>query len=73
MFFAHTRKQLVLEIGGRYTYDSDFTQINAAAGGARYQMAFGRRGIVVIDAFSSYDFEASKTRFGGRFEVLLKL
>ncbi len=73
MFFDHTRKQLVLEAGGRYTYDSDVAQINAAGGGARYQIAFGRRGVVVIDGFASYDFEVTKARFGGRLEVLIKL
>lgn len=74
MFFAHTRRQLVLEAGARYVYDRDvMAPVNAAAGGARYQIAFGRRGVIVLDGFGSYNFEVSKAVFGGRLELLIKL
>ena len=81
MFFDHTRKQLVLEAGGRYTYDDDtIGPRDAIAAGARYQMAFGRRGVIVLDVFGSYDIDSAdlvgdstELSFGGRFEVVIKL
>ncbi len=72
MFFAHTRQQLILELGGRYA-DNSFDQ-RAIAGGARYQMALGRRFVIVVDGTALYEFEpADDLRFGGRFELLLRL
>ncbi|MCH7674528.1 hypothetical protein IH879_06210 [candidate division KSB1 bacterium] len=72
MFFAHTRQQLILELGGRYA-DNSFDQ-RAIAGGARYQMALGRRFVIVLDGAALYEFEpANDVRFGGRFELLLRL
>jgi hypothetical protein len=51
-------------------------ETNAAAFAARYQMAFGRRTVLVFDAFGVYDEGAADasgdTRFGGRFEFVLK-
>ena len=81
MFFANTRKQLIIEAGGRYTYDEDtMTARDAVALAARYQMAVGRRGVIVIDAFGAFDFDdadlgpdSSDLNFGGRLEVLVKL
>ncbi len=81
MFFANTRKQLLLEAGGRYTYDEDTVgPRDAIAAGARFQMAFGRRGVIVLDGFGSYDIDSvdlggdsSELSFGGRFEVVIKL
>ena len=81
MFFANTRKQLVLEAGGRYTYDEDtLGPRDALAAGARFQMAFGRRGVIVLDGFGSYDIDSvelggdsSELSFGGRLEVVIKL
>ncbi len=81
MFFDHTRKQLIVELGGRYTYDADTPgPRDALALGARFQMAVGRRGVIVLDGFGAYDLDTveavgsrSDLSFGGRFEVLIKL
>ena len=81
MFFANTRKQLILEAGGRYTYDeATVGPRDAIAAGARFQMAFGRRGVIVLDGFGSYDIDSvdlggdsSELSFGGRLEVVIKL
>ncbi|MFQ5568276.1 MAG: hypothetical protein ACE5G0_01290 [Rhodothermales bacterium] len=81
MFFDHTRKQLVIEVGGRSTYgDAPPASRDALAVGARFQMAFGRRGVIVLDGFGSYDFDGldpggnnSDLSFGGRVEVVIKL
>ena len=76
MFSVDTRKQLILESGGRYTSD-DFGQ-RALGAAARSQVAFGRRGIFRLDNYilfgngqrigeTSVDFE-----FGGRLELLYR-
>ncbi len=74
MFFAHNRKQLILEGGGRYATDN-FGQ-RALAAGARYQMAVGQRLVTVLDGFGSYHLNRgvgdNEFRFGGRLEVLVK-
>lgn len=70
MFFGPTkRQQLILELGGRNATDN--TSPAAGAIGARYQHAFGRRVVVVLDAFGGLR-ENSAEPFGGRFEVLVK-
>ena len=81
-FFDHTRKQLILEVGARHLYDppigvTDYlaTQL---AGGGRYQIAVGRRGVLVFDLFGLYDIyetdiDLNSFFVGGRFEVLLQL
>jgi hypothetical protein len=75
-FFDHTRKQFVLEIGGRGS-SSELGQ-DAAAIGGRYQMALGRRFVVQLDGFGVYEAgqEALDTeddfRVGGRFEILAR-
>jgi hypothetical protein len=77
MFFAHTRRQLILELGGRYA-TNDFGQRAAAAGGS-YQIAVGRRWVVRFDAFTSFELGRAslvaddELRFGGRFEILTRL
>jgi hypothetical protein len=77
MFFAHTRQQLILELGGRYA-TNDFGQ-RAIAGGARYQIAVGRRWVLRFDGFTSFQkgrdalFMDDEVRFGGRFEILTRL
>lgn len=80
MFFDHHRKQLLLEGGGRYTYDKDnaLGARDAAAIGARYQMAAGRRFVIELSGFGSYTLStlpANVSAFdvGGRFEVEVKL
>ena len=77
MFFAHTRRQLILEAGGRYATDE--TGQRAFAAGARYQLAFGRHGVIALDSFASYELgrtaltNDNEFRFGGRLELVIKL
>lgn len=81
-FFDHTRKQFILEFGGRSS--SDMGQ-DAGAVGARYQMAMGRRFVVQLDGFGVYEAGQdapegasedlatdSEFRVGGRFEVSVR-
>ncbi len=78
MFFAHNRKQLILEAGSRYATDN--TGQRAVAFGARYQSAIGRRLVLVLDGFSAYDFSSpasdfqqnDRLQFGGRLEFQVK-
>jgi len=75
MFFDHTRKQLTLELGGRYT-SNDLDQ-RAMGVGASYQMAVGRRSVIRVDTFALYDKERDlataprddEIKFGGRIEL----
>jgi hypothetical protein len=73
-FGSLKRRQLITELGMRAGTSS--IETNAAAFAARYQMAFGRRTVLVFDAFGAYDEGAADasgdTRFGGRFEFVLK-
>lgn len=80
MFFDHNRKQLLLEAGGRYTYDKvgALGARDAAAVGARYQMALGQRFVLELSGFGSYTLSSvpatvSAVSGGGRFEVTVKL
>ena len=73
-FFAHTRQQLILEVGGRANYgDSGIFQNDAVAGGARYQIAIGRRGVVVLDGFGIYEPDIDAFSTASRVELLIKL
>ncbi|RMD87072.1 MAG: hypothetical protein D6813_14080, partial [Calditrichaeota bacterium] len=77
MFFAHTRQQLILELGGRYATNNRGQR--AAAAGLRYQIAVGRRWVLRFDGFSSFEkgraslASKDRIRFGGRFEILTRL
>ena len=80
LFFDNHRKQLLLEGGGRYTYDKAdaLGGRDAAAVGARYQMALGRRFVLELGSFGSYTLstlpaDVSSFDVGGRFEVTVKL
>lgn len=80
MFFDHDRKQLLLEGGGRYTYDKAgaLGGRDALAIGARYQMALGRRFVLELSGFGSYTLSTlpsavSALDAGGRLEVTVKL
>lgn len=80
LFFDDHRKQLLLEGGGRYTYDKmgALGARDAAALGARYQMALGRRFVLEFSGFGSYTVSTlpanvSAVDAGGRFEVTVKL
>lgn len=81
-FFGHfRRKQLTVEVGGRYGYMDEidgrplFAQ-DAAGAALRYAFAVGRRGVVTLDGFGSFDFtdtDNSQTNFGARVEVAVNL
>ena len=79
MFFKKTRHQLVLEAGGRYQYRDpeagslDITIPDAAAAGARYQIAVGQRGVIVLDGFGAYELNREAISLGSRLEFVLKL
>lgn len=72
---ALNRKQLVFELGLRYGTQDDVA--NAAAATIRYQMAMGRRFVVVCDGFAA-DYQstavddADGTRYGARLELQIK-
>jgi hypothetical protein len=81
MFFGKARRQqLILEVGGRYTYGSNevgdefpiFEQ-DIAAGAVRYAFALGRRGVITLDGFGAYDLNASQPSFGSRVELAINL
>ncbi len=87
MFFSHTRQQLLVEGGGRYSTqdclgDTATCEAHSFAGMARYQVAVGRRGVLVFDAFAAQDRlrgaavdadgNARRLRVGGRAEIVVK-
>ena len=88
-FFDKTRKQLILEVGARHLYEYDEPVRNntivggprsQVAGGARYQIAVKRRGVVVFDLFGLYDIydtevdvDLNSFFVGGRLEVVINL
>jgi hypothetical protein len=68
-FFAHGRRQLILEVAGRSdTNGSDGSEV---AGGARWQQAFGNRTLLQLDGFISAG-EGRGPAYGGRVEMGLK-
>ncbi len=76
MFFGTARRQqLILEAGGRYTYGdgADIFIQDIVAGAARYSLAVGRRGTIILDGFGAYDVNASKPNFGTRVELAIQL
>ncbi len=76
MFFANTRRHLVLEVGGRYGTDEGEGS-SGFAGGARYQMALGKRWVVAVDGFGGTrrlrGTTESQANHGVRFEFVTKL
>jgi hypothetical protein len=69
------RRQLLAELGARIGTSDEVA--NAAAATLRYQMAFGRRLVVVLDGFGGYRESVAPgddddAIFGGRVELLLK-
>ncbi len=74
MFFGKARRQqLVLEAGGRYTYADDVVKQDIVGGTAQFSLAVGRRGVVVLGGFGSYDLNASQPTFGARTELVIRL
>ena len=84
MFFAGQRRQLLVEGGARYSTagcggDSTACEPHALAGGLRYQVAVGRRGVLVFDVFAARDLlrralegAGGGFRLGGRAEVQIR-
>jgi hypothetical protein len=75
MFFANTRKQLIVELGARIGTANDVE--NQAAATARYQTALGRHFVVVADGFVAYREDLrgggnDNTLYGGRLELVTK-
>ncbi|MBN4049855.1 hypothetical protein JYT84_00345 [bacterium AH-315-M10] len=69
MFFSSTRKQLIVELGGRK--DTDSTSRSKIAIGGRYQQAFGRHVLLRFDTFVSWQ-EGLSTGWGTRIEFQVK-
>ncbi|GAB4155117.1 MAG: hypothetical protein Tsb009_31900 [Planctomycetaceae bacterium] len=69
MFFDHTRKQVVLEIGGRK--DTNGIDNGAIATGIRYQQAIGQHWIMIVDGFIAKR-ESVGLAPGARLEFLAK-
>ncbi len=69
MFFAHGRRQLIVELGGRK--DTNGIGEAEAAFGLRLQQAVGRRLIIRLDGFGAVR-EGRDEALGGRVETLVK-
>lgn len=69
MFFAHGRRQLIVELGGRK--DTNGIGEAEAALGLRLQQAVGRRLIIRLDGFGAVR-EGRDEALGGRVETLVK-
>ena len=65
-FFDETRKQLIVEFGGRQGTDGD--GLGSLALGARYQQALGQRAVLQFDIFGSMH-ESRDEGFGARIEL----
>ena len=66
-FLRGNRRQIVYEVAARLTEDADFTDSAAAA--VRFQSAFGRRNVFVVDGFVSYYEEPALLVSGTEFET----
>lgn len=69
-FFAHTRRQLLVE--GGFRFGTDAAVDDAYAVTVRYQTALGRRFVVVADGFVAHLQDADRTPYGGRLELVVK-
>ena len=71
-FFDGSRKQIVLELGGRQSTDNGSR--SAVALGGRYQQAIGGRFLVVVEAFAGHASEPGDdgATYGSRLELLAK-
>ncbi len=74
-FFDHTRKQVIAEIGGRVGTASDIDDATALT--IRYQAAFGKHFVAIVDGYGSYTDDPLRPNrdqefFGGRVELLTK-
>lgn len=86
-FLAKTRQQLLFEVAGRVATDECLDALSACgphsfAGGARYQIAIGRRFVVLIEGYGAYQKlrgtaavdsqDDSRFPLGSRVEMLVK-
>lgn len=73
-FYDHTRKQLLLEVGGRVGTAGDVG--DGASFTARYQAAFGQHFVFIVDGFAGYREGLAGIDdlypYGGRVEILAK-
>ena len=73
MFFADSRRQLLLEIGGRVGLNENSSGSDQTGFAASYQMAMFRRWVWVVQGFGSYNFDLEDFAISGRFELQLRL
>ena len=52
-FLAGNRRQLIVELGGRYATDDEGQR--AVGFGSRYQLAIGKRGVCRLDGYAVFD------------------
>ncbi len=71
MFFNRTRKQLIVELGGRKNTNNRVVDGDAVAAGLRYQQAIGQHFIARVDAFGAVQ-EERDPAYGARLEWLTK-
>ncbi len=69
MFFSGGRKQLILEVAGRK--ETEALKTGSGAVGARYQQAFGRHTILILDGFVA-DHDITGGNSGTRLELRFK-
>ena len=70
-FFDRTRKQLIVELGGRKSTNDRVDNSGAVAAGLRYQQAIGQHYIARVDAFGAVR-EGRGPSYGARIEWLTK-
>ena len=70
-FFDQTRKQLIVELGGRKHTNDQVDKSGAVAAGLRYQQAIGQHYIARVDAFGAVQ-EGRDPAYGARLEWLTK-
>lgn len=73
MFFSNTRKQLLLELGGRARMKDTGPGANQVGGAASFQAAMFRRFVLVIQGNGRYNTEIKKSLFGARTELQLQM
>jgi len=73
MFFAHTRQQLLVELGGRIRTRDAAPGTDLAGLAASYQAAIARRWVLAFQAFGTYSFEPEDFDVRGRLELQLQL
>jgi hypothetical protein len=69
--FDRTRKQLIVELGGRKHTNDQVDKSGAVAAGLRYQQAIGQHYIARVDAFGAVQ-EGRDPAYGARLEWLTK-